>query len=107
MRKLRKVAEGQYGTFSRTQARTCKVTPGELKGMLRSGEIERAGWGVYRFAGSVRSWHQRLMIAVLAAGPGAAVAGRAAAALWGIPGYREGPVEIVQTRRPSRRNHLG
>ena len=47
------------------------------------------------------------MIAVLAAGPGAAVAGRAAAALWGIPGYKPGPVEIVQTRRPSRRHQLG
>ena len=47
------------------------------------------------------------MIAVLAAGPGAAVSGRAAAALWGLAGYREGPVEITQLRRPSRRYHYG
>jgi very-short-patch-repair endonuclease len=53
--------------------------------------------------GSVRTWKQKLMIAVLAAGPGAAVSGRAAAALWGIPGYREGHVEVTQQRRPSRR----
>src|SRR5581483_7261359 len=57
----------------------------------------------YRMSGSVRTWKQKLMIAVLAAGPGAAVSGRAAAALWGIPGYREGRVEVTQLRRPSRR----
>jgi very-short-patch-repair endonuclease len=107
MRKLRKLAERQYGVFSRTQAKVCQVTPAELKGMLRSGEIECVTWGVYRIVGSVPSWHQRLMIAVLAAGPGAAVAGKAAAALLGMPGYRQGPVEVVQTRRPSRRFHYG
>lgn len=107
MRKLRKLAEKQYGVFSSTQARSCKVTAAHLKGMLRSGEIERVVWGVYRVAGSVPSWHQRLMIAVLAAGPGAAISGKAAAALWRFPGYDPGPVEIVQTRRPSRRFHYG
>ena len=43
------------------------------------------------------------MVAVLAAGPGAAVSGRAALALMGVPGSQEGPVEITQPRRPSRR----
>ena len=47
------------------------------------------------------------MIAALAAGPGAAVSGRAAAALLGLPGFREGPVEVTQLRRPSRRYKYG
>jgi predicted transcriptional regulator of viral defense system len=107
VKKLMKLAERQHAVFSRTQAVAFGVTPGELKGLLRRGTIERVVWGVYRVRGAPETWRQRLMIAVLAAGPGAAVSGRAAAALLGLPGFREGPVEITQLRRPSRRFHYG
>lgn len=103
MKKLIKLAERQHAVFHRTQALECGVSPEQLLAMIRDGRIERAVRNVYRMAGSVRTWRQKLMIAVLAAGPGAAVSGRAAAALWGIPGYREGRVEVTQQRRPSRR----
>ena len=103
MKKLIKLAERQHAVFHRTQAYACGVSPEQLLAAIRDGRIERAVRNVYRMSGSVRTWKQKLMIAVLAAGPGAAVSGRAAAALWGIPGYREGRVEVTQLRRPSRR----
>jgi very-short-patch-repair endonuclease len=104
MRKLMQLAGRQHGAFSATQAKAFGVTPSRIKSLLRAGTIERAAWGVYKLVGSPDTWRQRLMIAVLAAGSGAAVSGKAAAALLGLRGYREGPVEVTQTRRPSRRN---
>jgi len=103
MKKLLKLAERQHAVFSAAQALSFGVTRDQLRAMVRDGRIERVARNVYRMPGSVRTWRQKLMIAVLAAGPGAAVSGRAAAALWRIPGYREGIVEITQPRRPSRR----
>ncbi|MEY2566842.1 MAG: hypothetical protein QOE35_1371 [Actinomycetota bacterium] len=102
-----RLAERQHSVFARTQAVACGLDPNELRSLLRRGVVERVVWGVYRIAGSQRTWRQQLMIAVLAGGPGAAISGRAAAALWRLPGYREGPVEVTQTRRPSRRYHYG
>ncbi|MEY2478195.1 MAG: hypothetical protein QOG87_3510 [Actinomycetota bacterium] len=103
MRKVLEFAAKRYSVFTRGEAIRLGATPGQLRTALRSGIIERAGWGIYRVTGSVETWRQKLMIAVLAAGPGAAVSGRAAAALWRLPGYRVGPVVITQPRRPSRR----
>jgi very-short-patch-repair endonuclease len=103
MRKLMKLAGRQHSVFTREQALACGLSPWELRSKLRASVFERAAWGVYVIAGSPKTWRQKLMVAVLAAGPGAAVSGRAAAALLRIPGYREGPVEVTQPRRPSRR----
>jgi very-short-patch-repair endonuclease len=107
VKKLMRLAERQHSVFSRSQAIACGLKPGDITVQLRRGVIERVVWGVYRVAGSPRTWRQKLMIAVLAGGPGAAVSGRAAAALWQMPGYREGSVEITQLRRPSRRHPYG
>ena len=98
-----KLAARQHSVFHRNQAVECGLTDRQLWRLIDDGVIERACRSVYRLTGSQRTWRQRLMIAVLAAGPGAVVSGRAAAALWGIPGYNEGPVEVTQPRRPSRR----
>jgi very-short-patch-repair endonuclease len=103
MKKLMKLVSRQHCVFHRDQAIELGVTGERLHTLLRNGIIERACRSVYRLSGSTPTWRQKLMIAVLAAGPGAAVSGRAAAALWRIPGYGEGPVEITQSRRPSRR----
>ena len=50
------------------------------------------------------TWEQRLLAAVLATGLGGAASRRSAAALWRIPGFRPGPVEVTQVRGPSARN---
>ena len=107
MRKLLRLAAGHYGVFHYWQAVDAGVTDDHLRRACERGVIERVVLGVYRVAGSPDNWRQRLMIAVLAAGEGAAVSRRAAAALWRIPGYAEGIVETTQTRRPSRRHPYG
>lgn len=53
--------------------------------------------------GSVDTTDQQLMAAVLDASPGAAIAGRSAAAMWGVPGFRAVPAEQVRHRGVSRR----
>ena len=98
-----KLAARQHCVFHRDQATELGVLGESLHTLLRNGIIERACRSVYRLTGSPKTWRQKLMIAVLAAGPGAAVSGFAAAAVLRIPGYSEGPVEVTQPRRPSRR----
>ena len=107
MKKLMRLSGRQHGAFTWDQAIDSGVAPTEIKVLVRRGVIERVVLGVYRVVGSPDTWRQRLMIAVLAAGEGAAVSRRAAAALLGIRGYDEGIVEITQTRRPSRRHPYG
>lgn len=103
MRKLLKFAEGQHGAIGRWQALTF-VSEQVLDGLLRDGVIEHAVRSVYRVTGSPRTWRQAVTIAVLAAGKAmAAASGATAAVLHRIPGFREGPIEVTQTRRPSRR----
>lgn len=66
---------------------------------LASGEWERVLPGVYRLAGAPVNWSQQLMAATLWAGPGAVVSHRAAAALYALPGFKRGVVEVSTTRR--------
>jgi very-short-patch-repair endonuclease len=53
---------------------------------------------VYAVVGSLRTWEQRVLAAVLAAGLGAAASRRSAAALWHLPGFGPGPIEVTQGR---------
>jgi len=60
-----------------------------------------AGWlqplhpGVHLVGAAPPNWHQRLLAAIWAAGPGAVVSHRAALVLWGLDGLRSTPVEIT------------
>lgn len=55
--------------------------------------------GVYRIAGTPRSWPQDLMAVCLWGGAGTAASHRAAAALWELEGFREGILECSTDRR--------
>jgi hypothetical protein len=75
---------------------------------LRSPRWERCAPVVYRLRGAPRTWEQRVMALVLAAGPDAAASHRSAAALLGIPGFGRYGVPEVTTRRDRRhRSALG
>ena len=63
---------------------------------VRSGRLVAVQPRVYRVAGAPVTWHQRVLAAVLAAGPGAAASHRTAALLWTM--LDEGPNEIVVPR---------
>jgi hypothetical protein len=103
METMRRLAEQQHGLFSREQALTHGMNSNQIGGHLRRGSLERVARTVYRVPGSVPTWEQRLLAAVWAAGAGAAACRHSAAALWRIPGFRPGPLEVTQPRGPSSR----
>src|SRR5205807_1777024 len=51
--------------------------------------------GVYRLPGAPVTWKQKVMAAVLAAGPGAVASHKTAAALWGLAGFPPREVEVT------------
>ena len=52
------------------------------------------------------TWKQRALAACLISGPGAVVSHRSAAVLWGVSGFRPGPLEITVPPGRSGRNAL-
>ena len=89
------VAATQYGVFSRAQARGVGLSDRQLRYRIERGRIERLTRHTFRIVGAAESWRQRLMAACLAAGDGAAVSHRSAAALHRYDGFPPGLVEIT------------
>ena len=58
-------------------------------------EIER---GVYAIAGSPETWRQQLLAAALTLGPTGVAGAQSSAALFGIPGFPERPIQLVVLR---------
>jgi Protein of unknown function (DUF559) len=77
--------------------------PSMIDRHLRTGQLVRLDYGVYRLAGTPPGWRQRLMAACLV-GP-AVVSHRSAAALWGLVDCAEDIVEVTALRH--RRRHSG
>src|SRR5438874_3770859 len=92
---VRRFADRQYGVFSARQAHSACASPKVIKWRVETGAWEPVVRGVYRLAGAPDTWRQRLWTALLVAGPGAVVAREAAAALWGLTGFAQGPIAVV------------
>lgn len=88
-------AARQHGAFSRRQTDDLGFSREAVRHRLRTGRWERLSRDVFRLAGAPGSWRQRLMAAVLEAGPGAVASHRAAAVLLGIPGFDDGSIEVT------------
>jgi hypothetical protein len=58
---------------------------------------------VYRIAGTPKTWEQRALAEVLAAGPLARLSHRAGAALWVVPGFKPNRIEITKPHGANRR----
>jgi hypothetical protein len=101
---MQTLAERQHGLVGHEQALAYGMTRGQIDTRLRSRRWELAARGCTGFPVSVPTWEQRLLAAVLCAGDGAAASRRSAAALWRIPGFRPGPIEVTQSRGASVRN---
>ncbi len=102
-RAIRKIAASQYGAFSAGQAVTAGATRAALQQRLRRRDIEVVADGVYVLPGAPRCWRQKLWIALLEGGEGCVIGGRAAPAVWRIPGYPEKPVDVLALH--GRKNH--
>jgi len=100
---IRKIAGKQYGAFSACQAFDAGGTPTMLRRRLRRADIEVVADGVYVLPGAPRCWRQKLWIGLLEAGDGCVIGGRAAPALYKVPGYPERPVDVLALH--GRKNH--
>lgn len=96
------IASVQHGAIARWQL-IGSVSRRAIERAIESGELIRAAPEVFVLPGSPRTWRQRLMIAVLDAGPGACVSHRSAAILLGIA--RRGAAEVVEITSPRTRTH--
>jgi len=99
-------AARQHGLVTRRQVLDAGGGRGLIAHRLHIGRWVLVGAGVYRLAGTPVTWKQRALAACLVAGPGAVVSHRSAAVLWGISGFRPGPVEITVQMGRSSRNAL-
>src|SRR5437764_6423278 len=102
MKTVLSLAERQYSLVTRGQALTLGMTKREFDRAVGAGRFVRVHREVYRVAGASETWRQKLSAIVLAAGAEAAVSHHAAAALWRLPGFPEGPVEVVRPWKRSR-----
>lgn len=72
---------------------------------LEAGLITRVGVNSFAFAGAPHSWRMLLAAGLGDLGPASAVAGRSAAALHGLDGFAEGPIELWVPRAQRNRVH--
>ena len=105
-RDLATQAERQHGVIAHWQLAT-PTTDALVRHRIETGRWDHVARGVYRLSGTPRTWRQSLIAAVFAAGPGAVASHRSAAALWGVPGFPERPVDVLRPRHTDHRSTLG
>jgi predicted transcriptional regulator of viral defense system len=99
------LAKGQHGVVTLDQVRAAGVTAGQLRGRVASGALVLVAAGVYRVAGSPRTWEQRALESCLAAGGGAVLCRRAAAHVWCLDVPAPATIEVaIPHRRSVRRS---
>lgn len=96
------LAQQQHGLVAWDQALTLGLTPDAVKHLTASGRWVRVARGVYRINGTPLTWRGRMMAVCLAAGPGALISHRAAAALWTLDGFEPPRVIDLTVPRPRR-----
>ena len=96
--KALEIALPQYGLLSSWQAGEHGVSPDSFRALTRTGGWQTVLPGVIRAPGFPESWHQKLKALCLWGGPELAVSHRSAAALHGLDGFQEGPLEIVTAK---------
>jgi very-short-patch-repair endonuclease len=105
LRDLHRTADDQLGLVTAHQVRE-EVGDHVARTLRVRGTLEVARSGVFRIAGSARSWEQSVMAAVIAGGEHAAASHHTAAALWDMPDFHVGlgtPLHVTVPRgtRPS------
>ena len=93
--RLAAIAERQLGLVTLDQAISLGMTVHTVEYRLRTGAWVAQHPGVYALAGTPRSWNQKAMSAVLAAGDGALASHQTAATLYGLDGTDRSRVEIT------------
>ncbi|MGI8758199.1 MAG: DUF559 domain-containing protein [Acidimicrobiales bacterium] len=105
---MRVVAGRQHWVLTRAQARKAGATRKALRYRLKGVGWEPMSPQVLRLLGSMPTFEQRCMAAVLDSGLGAVASGATAARIWDLPGYRSNRVHVTRPRcASSRETRLG
>jgi hypothetical protein len=96
------LAARQHGAFTRGQGRRMGLTRAQERSRLRTARWSQPYPRVFVVAGAPQTWEQRVMVAVLAAGPAAVASHVTAGAIWAFPDLDQFPlpVEVTTTRPP-------
>ena len=92
---LRWLIRRQYGVVTRRQLMEAGMTARMVEGRLRAGRLHAVHRGVYSVGRADLEDRGRWVAAVLAAGPGALLSHRSAAALWKLRGFGTYAVEVT------------
>ncbi|MDQ3964414.1 MAG: DUF559 domain-containing protein [Actinomycetota bacterium] len=92
-----RLAGRQHGCIALAQAVRLGMSEDAVFRMAARGVWRRVLPGVYIVTGAEPSWRQRLMAGVLWLGDGSAVSHGSAAAVWAMPGFSAGTVELSTT----------
>jgi len=98
---LARLAAERYGLFTHAEAVGAGATKNLIARRIADGRWERLRERVYRIAGAPPTWHQSLGAVLLMAGSPSGASHRSAAAVWHLPPFEPGPLEISvpQARR--------
>ena len=99
--RIGRLAAGQHGIVSHGQLAALGLRAGAIAWLVASGRAVAVRRGVYRLCGAAPSWTGTVLAAVAAAGEGAVLSHRSAAALWGLVDRQgeRGRLEITCGRR--------
>ena len=98
------LAATQHDVITAQQLAELGVDRSAVTRLVRSGILVRIGGpGILRIAGGTASWHQQVLSAALAAGPGAAASHRSGGTLWKLDGIDVQAVELSVPRGCRRR----
>ena len=100
---MRSLAGAQHGLVARDQLRDRGIDRHAVQRRLRLTDWVAVTPRVLRLIGAPVTTEQQAMAAVLDAGPGAVLSHRAAAGLWGLPGFDLGELHVSRTRGGTRR----
>ena len=105
-RALESLARRQHGVFHRRQALRIGFTTDMIEARLASGIWSRIAGDVYGFPSHAGTWRRQCMAATLTV-PAGAISDSLAAALYAVPRFRPGAVEVVTRHGTTRRSPLG
>jgi very-short-patch-repair endonuclease len=105
--KIEQLARKQHGAIARRQVLALGGGSSVITRRVKARRWTRVAPGVYVLRGIERTFKQRVMIAVLQAGRGAAASHRCAAVLHVLDGVRMAAVEVTITRRTTLRLPAG
>lgn len=106
-RHLATVAASQRGVFTRAQAVDAGLTSGGIHYRISNGLLVPRGPHTLTFAGTTLDWRGELLSGLFDLGPRAVITARSAAAMLGLDGYGEGPLDFLVPREHRSRKTVG